>query len=298
MVRRILVAGALASLVAAPASAAKAPLELEPSSKWNIDNCLERCTLMREFGSGASAVHLQIDSFGAWNAFRVLLNGSAIPRLDGPTGSAGVRRSGDPKPTELDTLQGNVGKTHALSFDLAFAPYISAETYRRMDDDEKRKWSAEMSRPQPDYDATVEWISVRARGTTMVLHTGSMARPLAAMRTCIDDMYMSWGVDPARQKALSQPARPTQSTVRKVQHDYPVGPRLNGTNAYVPVRLTVDATGQATSCVVQSEGVDEPFKAAVCEHLQGSFEPALDAEGKPAASIYHTAVFYLVNGWH
>ena len=49
MVHRFLAAGALASIIAAPGAAAPAPTELEPSSKWDIDYGLERCSLMREF---------------------------------------------------------------------------------------------------------------------------------------------------------------------------------------------------------------------------------------------------------
>jgi hypothetical protein len=155
-----------------------------------------------------------------------------------------------------------------------------------------------MNRPEPDYDATVTSLSIRVRGTTMVLHTGSMARPLVAMRACIDDLYKSWGMDPAQQKTLFRDASPARSTVNHVKAVYPTRALFNGTNAYVPVRLAIDTSGNATSCVVQAEGVDKLFSDAVCDNLQGKFRPALDSNGNPVASMYHTSVVYLVNRPH
>ena len=71
---------------------------------------------------------------------------------------------------------------------------------------------------------------------------------------------------------------------------------MNGISAYVPVRLFVDAQGQASSCVVQSESVDPDFKTAVCASLQRTFEPGRDAAGTAVRSIYHTSVMYLIPG--
>lgn len=292
---RLAIGVLLACLVIAPAAAARPPLHLEPSSKWDIDYGLERCSLSREFGSGDAAVHLQIDSFGFWNTFRVLLDGAALPNPSEPTGTANVQLTGHPKPGEARTLQGKVGKLPAISFDLGFIPYIDPETYRRMSDGEKEKLRAKMSQPQPDYDATVNWISVNpGPGTTIVLDVGNMAAPLAAMRACIDDMYKSWGFDPAEQKSLRALAVPLPSTVKHVETQYPHAELLSGTSAYVPVRLLIDANGEASSCVVQSTAVDAAFRQAACSNLQRKFKPALDAAGHPVASIYHTAVIYLV----
>jgi hypothetical protein len=298
MIHRSVVAGALAAFVAGQATAASPPLELEPSSRWNVDYGRERCTLMRDFGSGETAVRLQIDSFGYWNMFRVMLAGPAIPRVDRPAGTAQVRRNGDPEPSDLDTLQGKSGTAYAVSFSLGFSSKIFSGSYERMSDEEKKALDSSMNRPEPDYDATVTSLSIRVRGTTMVLHTGSMARPLVAMRACIDDLYKSWGMDPAQQKTLFRDASPARSTVNHVKAVYPTRALFNGTNAYVPVRLAIDTSGNATSCVVQAEGVDKLFSDAVCDNLQGKFRPALDSNGNPVASMYHTSVVYLVNRPH
>jgi len=299
MIHRIAGAAALVSLVSQPASAAPTQVDLDPTSKWNVDYGIEQCSLMREFGSGTAAVHLQIDSFGSWNAFRVLLTGTAVPRLRDPAGIARVRRSPDPNPSAADTLQGSAGAVSAISFNLNFIPYLAPGDEPHLDKDAKQKWRTERSRPNPGYDATVEWISVLpSTGANIVLHTGSMAKPLAALRSCVDDLYKSWGADPAQQSTLSREPSPTEATLRAITGEYPHRALINGTNAYVPVRLMVDAAGRANSCVVQAEGIDKDFMTAVCDHLQGKFDPALDAEGKPVASIFHTYVIYLLGGLH
>jgi hypothetical protein len=297
MINSFFVTGALA-IMATPAAASAPnppPLPLDPSSKWDIDYGLERCSLMREFGSDEATLHLQIDSFGGWNNFRVTLTGSAIPRLAGPTGKARIRLTGDLEDGELDTLQGSAGKWPALSFSLRFVPFISPAAIKDMSDDEKTRVALEQTRPQPDFDATLDSLTVSpTRTRTLVLKLGNMAKPLTAMRACIDDLFRSWGGDPALQKSLSRLARPVNRTVWKVQGDYPREMALTGTSAYVPVRLLIDAQGNPSSCTVQAETVDQPFKDAVCANLAHPFDPALDKDGKPVASIVNTSVLYLM----
>jgi hypothetical protein len=277
------------------AAAAREPLKLEPSSKWDIDYGAERCSLNREFVSDDAAVHLQIDSYGSWNLFRVILAGTAIPRLDGPFGIAKIRLTGDPADTHVATLQGSAGKAPAISFNLSFVPYVDEAAVKKLSNEEQYQLHFELSRPRPQFDATVETIAVvPTRGRELVLQVGNMGPPLVAMRACVDDMFRTWGQDPEVQKALSRPAKPLPSTVKNVQADYPKDMLLSGINAYVPIRLAVDGTGKATDCVVQAETIDKAFKQAVCEHLAGEFKPAVDKDGQPVASIYSTSVIYRV----
>jgi hypothetical protein len=130
---------------------------------------------------------------------------------------------------------------------------------------------------------------------TIDLALGTMAKPLEAVRSCLDNLQTSWGLDPAQQSTLTRLAVPKASTVRKVQRRYPSNMVLSGTNAFVPVRVMVDASGDVTACVVQSEGIDEAFTDAVCDGLARGYEPALDAQGSPVASVFRTSVIYTLN---
>ncbi|WP_277600636.1 hypothetical protein [Altericroceibacterium xinjiangense] len=40
--------------------------------------------------------------------------------------------------------------------------------------------------------------------------------------------------------------------------------------------------------------MNEDFRKAVCTSLSGAFEPALDRDGTPVASMYHTSIIYLI----
>jgi outer membrane biosynthesis protein TonB len=184
----------------------------------------------------------------------------------------------------------------AVSFNLIFAPFTVRPTGNPMSEDDMTRLALEQSRGAPDFDATVDSLAVSpTRTRTLVLKLGNMARPLAAMRTCVDDMFKTWGGDPAVQKSLTRAARPVIRTVWKVQGDYPAAMLLRGTSAYVPVRVSVDSVGNPSKCVVQIEGVDKAFKDSVCDDIMHKFEPALDKDGKPVATIVSTSVLYLVD---
>jgi hypothetical protein len=120
-----------------------------------------------------------------------------------------------------------------------------------------------------------------------------MATPLNAMRTCVDGLRKSWGIDPTVQKALSRPPEPSPLDLEKLNRDYTTVMRKHGLNAYTPVRLMVGPDGTATACVMQIAGVDDTLKATFCNNLR-HFQPALDAAGKPVPSVYASDVDSLV----
>jgi hypothetical protein len=292
---RIVIAAAVASTLFQPAAAAPRQLELEPSAAWTLNYDAERCNLMREFGTGDSKAHLEIISFGSWNRFQVFLTGPALHKLQGSAGTAKVQLTGDAEARDETTFQGKSGKNGAILFGFAFSPPADREAYYRLPQDEKDRQLTATMRPSPDYDATVNSMSVRPQGgPTIVMKLGSMATPLEALRTCVDDLVKSWGGDPDAEKTLSRNAVPLKSTVNKVQAVYPEKMLNAGINGFVPVRLSIDATGNASNCVIQLESVDKAFAKAVCDNLTGKFEPALDKDGKPVPTIYHTRVVYRV----
>ena len=69
---------------------------------------------------------------------------------------------------------------------------------------------------------------------------------------------------------------------------------MRGVSAFVPVRLSIDAMGHPSNCVVQIQNLDAAFKQAVCQNLAGAFEPALDQDGKPVSVILSTGVIYKI----
>lgn len=300
MRRTILGIGGAFAVVAHAGWAADQPREprtLAPTSKWVLGYYDERCSLSRDFGSGDASVRLQLDSFGAWASFRLTVSGKAVPKSHSPTGKGSYRFTGDPDDREETLLQGTNDKDllPAVTFGVTFLPFAERQRWDKMSDKEKRE-QLPHQQPWADYEHTVDTIRVAfGRGAPVELNVGRMDVPLKEMRKCVDELYKTWGLDPAQQMALTRFASPLPSAVRRTQEDYPSRQRMNGISAFVPVRLLVSADGNASSCVVQS-AVDQDFKAAVCSHLAGKYEPALDAKGNPIASMYYTSVLYLMQG--
>jgi hypothetical protein len=295
--RRVFACFGFAASIAATTAPAAARA-LEPASQWILDYGDERCSLMRDFGSGNDSLRMQLDSYGRWNSFRMLLVGKAVPSSSRPTGEARFSYSADVQQREKTfAILGASDKLPAVSFGLGFTPYVLPSAVEALPEEERTRLSQQMSRPHPEFDRQIETITVEFhRGTPVELKVGNMEQPLAALRACVDDLHKSWGIDPELQKSLSRTAEPLPSTVKRVQREYPAAPMVKGVSAVVPVRLLIDATGRARSCVVQITSVDEPFKEAVCENLAADFEPALDPHGMPVESMYNTSVFYLVGG--
>jgi len=278
-----------------PASAADKPvLILEPSSEWVLDYAEERCSFYREFGEGSDALTLRFDSFGPGVDYRFLVVGPAVPEFGQPTDDMSVRFTPDDEEREAMGLNGRVGDLPAISFAGAIAPYEDPGANGRMSKDERREFERSPKLPVPEFEERVHWIEMKFRDRSRIrLALGRMARPLAAMRQCMENLQKAWGLDPAVQGSLSRLAVPKPSTVRRVQRRYPHNMLLTGTNAFVPVRVMVSAEGRATACVVQMPEIERAFKDAVCDGLESSYEPALDQQGRAVASVYRVSVFYL-----
>lgn len=285
-----------ACLLAPQLAHAEEPLRLAPTTDWLLDYAEERCTLHRGFGERDNALTLRIDWYGPRSSSRVLLIGASVPELSQVMTRLTHRFTPDSQDRESSGLNGHAGDLPAVSFSTRFLPYDQVL------DEESRSYTEALERaaairpPQPDFERQVRSLEIKfANGKAIDLALGSMAQPLAAVRSCLDNLETAWGLDPAQQASLTRLAVPKVSTVRRVQSRYPARMVRAGTNAFVPVRLMIDAKGKPSDCVVQAEVIDEEFKDAVCDGLAKGYEPALDAQGNPVASVYHTSVIYMLN---
>ena len=288
-----LVAGLMASPALAQSSAA--PVRLEPRTEWVLDYSQERCSLHSGFGDGENSLNLRIDWFGPGPYYRFLVVGQAVPKLAGATSTLRYRFTADTEHREGMSNKGTFLELPALSFSGTFLPH-ELELSRAADSVEHGKPSGTPIAPQPEFEKQIRTLELRfADRSEVVLALGSMAKPLEAMRGCMDNLVTVWGLDPAVQNSLTRRAVPKRSTIRRVQGWFPFTELARGTNAFVPVRVMVDSSGRVTDCIVQSEGVDESFTNAVCKGLARGYEPALDADGHPVASVYSNSVIYLSN---
>jgi len=301
---------ALFLLHAEAADAADEPRVLAPASPWTLDFAEERCSLIREFADRDDRLRLQIDAFGPQPSYRVTLSGGLV--AGSPTAALVEYRVGySPDAGERDrftTIAGKLDGANAVAFGRGFLPL----GFRGGSTPEADALASEFQR-------SITHVTVEFRNRRPLrLATGSMAEPFAALRLCVDDLMASWGVDPAAQRALSRyawretgaspgervfvasPGDGGQAPELARRNGEPVasgdwlGPadrraRAVATSAYhsanlTPVRVMIDATGQATACVVQVAR-PEAVRERICAGLMGTYQPALDAEGRAVVSF-------------
>jgi hypothetical protein len=270
---------------------------IEASSSWTLEGSEERCSLLRNFGSGDDQVQLQIDSFGRADKFTVTLVGRPVPR---PMNLRDELRYG----FDADAAQRQrVGSTHGRSgqaswvkFDTNFrpGPPVVDESDRPISEGFAR--SAEASQPDTAFEQQVRSLSVQFdRNSHIELALGSMAQPLAALRACLGELHQHWGLDPAQQQTVSRFPIPDPSAVRAIMADYPDVMQSQGMNAYIPVRVMVGADGQPGACAAQIPDVEGDFVSAICRAMTSRFTPAVDVTGKTMPSFFQVHVLYSMN---
>jgi hypothetical protein len=292
-----IVLGLVASVLAAVASAASEPTppkQLGPTTAWRLDYGDERCSLSQEYGGAGDPLLLEIDSYGARDEFWLSLSGKRIPSATAPGKAVTVRLPTDPEGRELRGVAGTTDQGAAVvSFPIRFVPF--EEYARRKAANEAGQFESEQpNKVFGDYERTIQGIVFGLDpNVVMQLNVGDIAKPLAALRTCVDSLVKAWGGDPAVQDSLSRSARPEMNDMQAVFARYPANMLANGLSASAPVRFMVDAQGNATSCVIQTPVVDPAMRQSICGSLR-HFRPALDAMGKPVASVFSTRVTFLL----
>lgn len=296
----ILLGAALATAVSATPAAAETQV-LDPSSSWTVDYGDEKCSLLRDFGRlDEDGLGLRIDSYGSLSSFRITLVGERIPRprLKLPVTQIRFALAADAELREMQALTGTVGEYRFVEFPLNFLPPEPQSPQLTSASDVDRELVAEAAEaraPDPSFEAGVQSIMLELRrGQVLQLNTGSMASALTALRTCVDDLRKSWGLDPAQQRGITRFPFPDPESVKDVMADFPRDLAVRGTNGFVPLRVMVDATGLATECIVQVSAAPEQFADAACANIGTRFEPALGPDGQPVSSFYQTGVVYLV----
>ena len=224
MRRTIGALGAATALFAAavPGAAAAGPsTQLEPITVWRLDYGAERCRFPR-FRQGTSRRTCRLNP----SAARMSLTSCFRQRHSrgiGAAGKVGVRLTGDPEDIEIDDLQGKAAGSPSAYSSLSFISFAERNSLAKLSSEERRKFAfTRIIHPEAKFEEGLDSLSLRfGRLPPIQLNLGNMAKPLAAMRTCVDALVKSWGGDPDVQNSLSRGAVPAKQTVRKVQADYP-----------------------------------------------------------------------------
>ncbi len=286
----------VASVLSAPALAAKEPLRLSPVSQWQVNYSDDSCRMARQFGEGDTESFVMFERYRPGDPFQLIIFGKPFNK---------VRNGGEAKvafgPTESEQSLGYYfGEMSGLPA-LVFTPSVRLAAETEAELAEYKKWiktdrlvDFTFEPIDTSREVAVEFISVDApSGREVILETGSLGKPFAAFRQCIDELLLHWGVDVEAHRSLTREATPATSPSKWITNaDYPSSMIRSSNQGIVHVRLDVAENGSATGCHIQSATDPEGFSDVVCRLLirRARFEPALDARGNPISSYYVTSV--------
>jgi len=111
-------------------------------------------------------------------------------------------------------------------------------------------------------------------------------KAVAALRQCVDDKLAEWGVDAKAYDALRMPATDPAEHLWFNDGDYPSQAKAAGEEGDVIARMDLDASGRVKSCDVVVGSGSSSLDQATCDTAlaRGRFNPAIGADGRPAAS--------------
>lgn len=289
MIRPLLFLLAVAGATALAAAPGDKPIEtLARNGKWVADYDRDSCNLAVKLGEGKDSVIVRFTRYQPGEGFDLSLFGERYStdevRIEG---SADFGLSA--KPVKISGVSGSAGKLHALFF--------SGSRLDGWRGDGKRDETAPPITPEQE--ARVTGVTLRIQGERPLrLEFGSLAKPMAEMRKCMDSLVTSWGYDPAQQAAGLRSASPITSPGSWLNsEDYPPGALNGGHNGLVQIRLDVDAEGKVAGCYVLSRTSPDDFADITCRNVgkRARLQPALDAQGKPMRSFWVVKVHWFAH---
>lgn len=271
-------------LSASPVAAKAAePLDLARQGAWEVNYDVDACHLIGSFGQGRDRIVARFSRFSPGDSFYLDLFGQPV-RTSGLQVSASVDFGPTANPREIRALAGNSG-------DL---PLLKLGQLNLLDTAPEHS----VPRPaiSPEQEAAVTYLDLGLRSVRYRLALGAMQKTMQSLRACSTDLVQFWGYDPAQQATLSR--WPTPKTLPGSwlrSRDYPTDPLANGQSSVIQFRLGVDESGRVVGCHIQQQTKGEDFAKRTCELLtrRATFDPALDAAGKPIRSFYVSRVFWL-----
>lgn len=249
---------ALAALLPSttPAFAQGAP----PPDRWRVDGGDVYCSLTRDVRASQTSLVLRVIPGTAISS--LLLASRSWPELPVRAGERVMLQLGGGEPVEMVAGARRLdGDILAIGFE-----WLPADVLDRLA-------------------AGGEIKVLRGEAVRFRLAYPAAASAVAVMRDCVRQRLAAWGVDVAAREALRQTAQPFEPPRRDLIR---VGPNevFTGDAGMIVVRATVAANGRVSDCQVVRSGVHQGRDRIACRALvrNGHYRPAIDADGRPAAS--------------
>lgn len=282
--------GLIVGLAATSAQAKdRPPVSLPMTSKWEVNYDVESCHLLAVFGQDDDKLIMRMTRFEPGSKFDLMLYGKMFQASE--TWLPVRLGFGDQALVERTAAAGTAGK---LPFVIAMQIRLDLARWPKPVSDEESGDDP----VTPQAEARINAITVALKnGKTYRLETGSLAKPMQALRDCTDNLLTSWGYDPKVQAALSRRVSPLNSPASWLNtNDYPSEALFAGHNGIVQFRLAVDAGGKIAGCHVLRAFKPDDFSKLTCDALnrRARFAPALDSAGKPVGSYYINTVRFVI----
>ena len=286
--RRILTPLAcLAVLAAAPARAE--PVVIQPSSPWNVDFGDDKCRLARFFGEGEYRHLLSFEMYWPDVGAGMMVAGPAMKPF------ASLRQTdlqfyAAQAPRETEPFGGRAGE-------YGDALIYSSVRLTESGPPQESYEDVETSLPGLDtaFGEKAGFVRLKQGRAEIRLETGPMGKAFELLNQCTLGLVESWGLDPEKHRTLTRMARWTNSRalVRRIQESYPIAALSTGEQGILRMRVIVSETGTVESCTLLKSTVTRNLDSPACKFMQrATFEPALDAEGKPMRSYFVTSITY------
>lgn len=282
---------ALASLATQPAAATDNAAVLNASTPWHLDYAVDKCALKRVFGEGESKLQFQIEQSGLEPYYNLSLYGQAVKKTRGEVMI--VKFGPNEGATERSFIFGDL-KASKTPFILMHGIHLAPAN----DDVESGEFTVVEIGPERERAITSLTLS-RGIRKPITLELGSMAKPLEAMRTCVEELVTSLKLDEdgLAEMATGPVPKNINKLARFIQERYPSRMLRSNEGGTVAVRLTVNPEGLPTSCQIAKSNRPAVFDDYVCFGMLriAEFEPAVGPDGQPRFGVYSTKVTYRVN---
>ena len=152
--------------------------------------------------------------------------------------------------------------------------------------DNRRATMVTLDRAVFDEIGTSSMVSVAAEGAAIRFAPTATAAGLRALDDCTSKVMQLWGIDPAEQAAIAQPAKAANSAMWFELADYPkeaLRQSLGGTSMIL-WRIGVD--GRVSDCKTIGSSGNALLDEAACGAIlrRGRYSPALNKDGVPVPS--------------
>lgn len=298
----------IASLLCIPAQARDTASEaanrpnavrLEPISPWSLDYGVDRCRLIRQFGSEDDQYLVAIEQSAPQESFGLTLAGSQLRQFQfGDRSFLGLQD--DANVARLNRImQGNATKAGPA---IILASVVLAEEHGRRimvnsgkqpeaETDELAKGGVNLVEA-----AKINRIALRKGREALVLETGNLFAPFQELNDCTKSLLTDWGLEPSEHEAYYPPRWTNSEAVTKqIMSSYPRDALIRGEQAIFQMRAIIEKDGSVSSCHLTKSTKTEALESPACRAMmQARFEPARTNKGTAMRSFFATSISYVI----